>query len=246
MYLVRQQLDAHSLLSLIQQRELYLVKHIKLLLMITHHQRLLIGEQLHSQLQCLRIGATSLIKSYVHKDSSDLIERMVLLLNSNLIGLDVVDLDCLVWQCYLYSLMNTVLVSYQKLVVLPRPTSVYFNLLVVYSESIVRQNTVLELRQKVLVHLEKSVVLLNLLHSIQLRHKCYSPLLEDIQVLHLLMVHGLDLEDLETSLLLKQRKEHLIMLVLVRLILDQMNQMRSTQKIITSVHSYHQLILIMD
>ncbi|MAH59170.1 MAG: hypothetical protein CMN91_12170 [Synechococcus sp. ARS1019] len=93
------------------------------------------------------------------------------------------------------------------------------------------------------------LVLRNLQHSIQLKNRFYSPLVEHIVTSSLPTVLGSDLEELIILHLWKQRKEHLIMLVLVKLILFPENQyglkipMRNIQKLTTSVHSSHQLIL---
>ena len=77
---------------------------------------------------------------------------------------------------------------------------------------ILEEDTLLDLD-----HLRNSVVLLNLSLLILLRNKCSSPLLEKGLVRSTLNPMW-DQEELEILLLLKQRKDHLIMLVLVCLL----------------------------
>ena len=199
---------------------------------------------------------------------------ILLVLYSNLIGLDVVALRLEVMRYFLYSLVYLLKVLLEESMVMPLPTSAYFNQEVDYLNSIVVVLNPLYLIGMDLVYSGNYQVLLSLQLGIQKRSRCSSPSLVVLlvrSILNLMLVQ----EELETLLHLKQRSNHLIGLDQVRLNSDQISlsnlilrnlqilhylrlgidnlillhgnyQTRSILNVITSVHSYHQLILTMD
>ena len=103
---------------------------------------------------------------------------------------------------------------------------------------ILEEDTLLDLD-----HLRNSVVLLNLSLLILLRNKCSSPLLEKGLVRSTLNPMW-DQEELEILLLLKQRKDHLIMLVLVLLNYSQENKRYISYKNLQTSHLIITLLLM--
>ena len=152
--------------------------------------------------------------------------------------------ELLVRHNYLYLLMNMVVV-YSNLKVHLRLTSVYLLLVMDTSmECMVMFLTALALNTLVLVHLEKSVVLLNLLPSIQKRSRCYSPSVEHTQVSALLMVYG---KVMVVSSILVVEVSEFLMITLVLVLSSHSTNLRKQELTSTTVVLlFHSWILIMD
>ena len=189
-----------------------------------------------------------------------LILLVLLLLRQSLKKLVMEDYsDFVVLQEFHWMLRNTVEVS-SNLKVHLRLTLVYLLLVMdIPMECLVMQLTPSMLNIMVKVYSLHSLVVLNLLPSILKRSKCYSPSLEDIQVSASLMVHGMVLEESRTLLLLKQRSNPLIGLVLVKLQLNlislisihlrnllRLNYLRSEMSILVILSTNHQTRSILN
>ena len=108
------------------------------------------------------------------------------------------------------------------------------NMQQVFIESVVILLIYVQEHLKDLVHSRNLVVLLNLQHGIHLKDNFYSPLLvmQKRRIQNLMLV----LEESEILLHLKQRNNHLIMLVLVQLICYQENQNVMSWKNLPTLH----------
>ena len=175
----------------------------------------LIGVILQLLLPFNRIGVTFMIVvTLCLRVVLRLILLLELLISSYLVGLVVVILvRSLVLLVFHLMLVYVVLVDLDSLEH-PRLTLVYYNLLMDYSQFLVAVRLTLELESLAMEHSLHSLVLLIQYPSIQKRSNYSSPLLDLVEVRNI-QKYMLVLEDLETSLHLKQRKEHLIMKDLV-------------------------------
>ena len=157
----------------------------------------------------------------------------------------VVDSSILqVRQDFLYSPVYLVEV-YSNLKVHLSPTLVYLLLVMDTSmECMVKVQKVSALNTLVMVHLENLVVLLNLLPSIQMRSRCYSPSVEHIQVSALLMVYGKVM--VNSSTLVVEVKEFLMTTLVLVPSSHSTNLRKQELTSTTVVLLFHSWILIMD
>ena len=174
-----------------------------------------------------------------------LILIMVVPISSYLVGQVVVIFPrSLVLRVYHLMLVYVVVVDLDSLEHL-RLTLLYYNQVTDSLDSIVEVQLELVLLLVVTVDSLHSLVVLSLLPSIQQRQRCYSPLLENIKTLDLPLVLIMEMV-VSLMSLVEKKEEPILMLDLVRLNYYPENQnslnlqMRSIQKITTSVRLFHQ------